>query len=90
MIYSEETVRVFAERNRILFMSGLTDQERNTLLAMEDCILRSKYRADKVELAADKLKRGVPDWISAIRTSDQHEFVTLLGRTLAAVIGGER
>lgn len=53
------------------------------LIRMEGDIQRERYERSRCEKAAARLLAGDPRWIDEIRTSNEYEALSLLGRSVA-------
>lgn len=57
-----------------------------TLLHMEGAIQHERYQKQKCDKAAARLVAGDHRWVDEIRTSNEYEMLTLLGRSIAEAI----
>lgn len=53
------------------------------LLSMEGAIQRERYQKDRCDKAAVRLLAGDHRWVDEIRSSNEYEIWTLLGRSIA-------
>ena len=53
------------------------------LLSMEGAIERERYQKDRCDKAAARLIAGDHSWTDEIRTSNEYEIWSLLGRSIA-------